>query len=394
MRVAHIITRLILGGAQENTVHTCEDQVREHGDEVRLISGPAVGPEGSLEPRAAAGGYEFCRLNSLHRSIRPWQDWQAYREIVQSLREFRPDVVHTHSSKAGILGRQAAANLKLPCVHTIHGASFHVGQSAVAFRTYQWLERRAARQTDHFISVCEAMTAQYVAAGVAPAERFTTIYSGFDVERFVNPPRAREDVRRQWQLQPDDIVVGKIGRLFHLKGHEFVIRAAPAVVAANPRVKFLLVGDGILRGEFEQRLVAAGIRDHFVFTGLVPPTQIPELIAAMDLVVHTSEWEGLARVLPQALIAGKPAISYDIDGAREVVIPGVTGVLLPRGAVEPLSAAIVELAAEAGLRERLGGEGRRRFAEVFRHQYMTQKIREVYARVLADRGARPGFARG
>lgn len=385
MHVVHYITRLIVGGAQENTLSTVEDQHHLFGDRVTLITGPGLGPEGSLEERARRGGLDLRILQDSRRSIHPWRDWQTYRQLLRLLREIQPDLLHTHSSKAGIIGRVAAARLKLPCVHTIHGASFHVGQSALAFHAYQWLERRAARYTDRFISVCDAMTDQYVRAGIAPRDKFVTVYSGFDVEPFLNPVRAPEQVRAELGLTPEHVVVGKVARLFPLKGHEFLVKAAKTVVEQSPNVRFLLVGDGILRPGFEAELRACGIRDRFVFTGLVPPTRVPELIHAMDVVVHTSVWEGLARVLPQGLIAGKPVVSYDIDGAKEVVIPDETGFLLPPRSIEDLAAAISALAANPELRHRLGAEGRARFTDQFRHQTMTRRIREVYADVLADR---------
>jgi glycosyltransferase involved in cell wall biosynthesis len=382
MHVAHIITRLIIGGAQENTLLTCEDQHRDYGDRVTLITGPALGPEGSLMPRAERGSFELRVVPELQRSIHPWRDWRAYRALVSLLRELRPEIVHTHSSKAGVLGRAAAHKVGVPVVHTVHGASFHYGQSPLAYRAYIAAEKWAAKRTTHFISVADAMTDEYVAAGIAPREKFTTIYSGFDVKPFLNPLRPREEVRRELGLRDDQIVVGKVGRLFHLKGHEFVIAAAKEIVAANPNVRFLFVGDGILRQQYEQQIAELGLTDDFIFTGLVPPDRIPELLHAMDIVVHTSQWEGLARVLPQALIAGKPVVAYDVGGAREVVIHGETGFLLPRDAVRELVAAVGTLAADSGTRQRFGQTGRERFTEQFRHQTMTRRIREVYDAVL------------
>lgn len=389
MHIVHYITRLIVGGAQENTLLTVEDQQTLYGDRVTLITGPGLGPEGSLEPRARAGGIDLRILESSRRSLHPWRDWRTYREVIALLRQIQPELLHTHSSKAGIIGRAAAAHLKLPCVHTIHGASFHTGQSALAHAVYRWLERRAARATHRFISVCDAMTDQYVQAGIAPREKFVTISSGFDVEPFLNPVRPPQSVRAELGLAPEDIVIGKVARLFPLKGHEYLIQAAREVLDRCPNVRFLLVGDGILRPGFEAELTAAGIRYRFVFTGLVPPGQVAELIHAMDIVVHTSVWEGLARVLPQGLIAGKPVVSYDIDGAREVVLPGETGFLLPARSIPPLVDALVQLARDPKLRARLGERGRALFTDPFRHQTMTRRIREVYADVLeqARRGA-------
>lgn len=385
MHVAHVITRMIIGGAQQNTLFTCEDQHRDFGDEVTLITGPAIGPEGSLMDRAREAGFRIVEVPELRRSIHPWRDWSSYRRLVSVLKEQRPDIVHTHSSKAGIIGRYAAAKAKIPTVHTIHGASFHRGKSGLAFNVYRALERWAARRTDAFISVCDSLTEQYVSAGVAPADKFTTIYSGMDVDPFLNPPRGRVEVRQQLGLKPEHVAVAKVARLFHLKGHKFLIEAARRIIDRSPNVRFVLIGDGVLRAEFDQRISELGLSDHFILTGLVPPERIPELISAADIVAHTSEWEGLARVLPQGLIAGKPVVSYDVDGAREVVIPEETGYLLPVEEIAGLADAICELAESAALRERLGMNGRERFTETFRHQTMTAQIREVYQRVLANR---------
>lgn len=385
MHVAHVITRMIIGGAQQNTLFNCEDQHRDFGDEVTLITGPAIGPEGSLMDRAREAGFRIVEVSEMRRSIHPWRDWSSYRRLVSVLNELRPDIVHTHSSKAGIIGRYAAAKAKIPTVHTIHGASFHRGQSGLAFNVYRALERWAARRTDAFISVCDSLTEQYVSAGVAPADKFTTIYSGMDVDPFLNPPRSRVEVRQQLGLKPEHVAVAKVARLFHLKGHKFLIEAARQIIDRSPNVRFVLIGDGVLRAEFEQRISELGLSDHFILTGLVTPERIPELISAADIVAHTSEWEGLARVLPQGLIAGKPVVSYDVDGAREVVIPEETGYLLPVEEITGLADAICELAESAALRERLGMNGRERFTETFHHQTMTAQIREVYQRVLANR---------
>lgn len=382
MKIAHLITRLIVGGAQENTLLTVKDQLHEYGDSVTLISGPAIGPEGSLEDQARDSGVDLRIIPQLRRSIHPWRDWQSYREILYLLQDLRPEILHTHSSKAGIIGRAAAARLGIPVVHTIHGAAFHTGQHPIVHRAYVAAERWAGRRTDHFISVCDAMTRHYLAKQIGSADKYTTIYSGMNVEPFLKPPRPPAEVRLELGLQPDDIVVGKVARLFHLKGHEFVLAAAPSIVRQNPRVKFLLVGDGSLRGKIEAEIQQMNLADHFVLTGLVPPSRIPELIHAMDIVVHTSQWEGLARVLPQGLIAGKPVVSFDVDGAREVVQTNETGHLLGEQTSDAVAAAVLDLANDSQKRTRLGQTGRERLTEQFRHETMTCQIRDIYACVL------------
>lgn len=391
MKIAHIITRLILGGAQENVVLCCEDLHRDYGDDVLLITGPALGPEGSLLDRARAGEGPLAIIPSLRRAIHPWHDMAAYRAIGDALRKFRPDVVHTHSAKAGILGRAAAWRLAVPAiVHTVHGAPFHPYQSALARAVFRNCERWAARRCHHLVSVADAMTNLLVNAGVAPREKFTTIYSGIEVEPLLESHRLREAVRHKLGYRPEHVVIGKIARLFNLKGHEYLIEAARRLVRAEPLLRFLLVGDGVLRERLERKIAAAGLKAHFQLVGLAPPQEIPGLVAAMDMVVHTSLREGLARALVHGLLAGKPVVSFDIDGAREVVLDGITGYLVPPLDCGALVEALHRLAANSVLRSRLGEEGRTRCREQFCHHRMTREIRALYERLLTIANRRYG----
>ena len=383
MRIAHVITRMILGGAQENTFLSCRGLRQEYGDDVLLVTGPPLGPEGSLLDAVREAGIPVKILPELQRAIHPGRDWFSYFSIRRQLQEFAPDVVHTHSAKGGVLGRMAASSLKVPViVHTVHGAPFHPHQNRMARATFRWCERYAAGKCHKLVSVADAMTDLMVQAGVAPREKFTTIYSGMEVEPFQRSDQQREETRRQLGYQPHHIVVGKVARLFHLKGHEDIIRAASQVIRQLPNVRFLWVGDGALRQRLVGKIEALGLQDNFQLTGLVKPQRIPSLIAAMDIVAHTSLREGLARVLPQSLISGRPVVSYDIDGAKEVVLPGQTGYLLPPGDTVGLSNVLMELAGDAKLRNRMGQEGRRRFLDQFRHQHMTRQLRELYKQLL------------
>jgi glycosyltransferase involved in cell wall biosynthesis len=173
-----------------------------------------------------------------------------------------------------------------------------------------------------------------------------------------------------------------VGRLFNLKGHNYLIESAAVVAAAIPHARFLLVGDGSLRQTYQYRIQQLGLTDRFVFTGLVPPEQVSEFIHAMDIVVHTSDWEGLPRVVPQGLLAGKPVVAFDIDGTPEVCIEGVTGCLVPHRNTSLLASAMIRLGRDSELRTALGNRGRELFAQQFRHEYMTARIREVYQMVL------------
>jgi glycosyltransferase involved in cell wall biosynthesis len=211
-----------------------------------------------------------------------------------------------------------------------------------------------------------------------------------EVEPFLAAHQHRDATRRRLGYGPEHVVVGKVARLFYLKGHEYVIHAARRAVARQPNLRFLFVGDGILADQIRRRVRQTGLEEYVQFTGLVPPEQIAELIGGMDIVVHASLREGLARVLPQALIAGKPVVSYDIDGAREVVIPGETGFLLPPQSIGEMADALCALAADSALRERMGRQGRERFTDQFRHERMTIELRSLYERLLeSKREARP-----
>jgi glycosyltransferase involved in cell wall biosynthesis len=383
MRIVHVITRLILGGAQENTLLTVDGLHHRHGDDVTLITGPAEGPEGDLFARAAERVLNVEVMPDLVRAIRPATDWRAYRSLRKAMRRLRPEVVHTHSSKAGIIGRAAAWAERIPAiVHTIHGLPFGPSESALKNEVYIRLERWAASRCHAIVSVCDAMTEQALHAGVGKPEQYSTIYSGMDVDAFLYPPRTRQDVRQELGLADDEVAFATVARLFERKGHEDILAAAPGVLRANPKVRFVFIGDGILRERLRAESERMGIGDAIHFVGLVPPGRIPELLNAVDAVVHPSLREGLARVLPQSLLSGRPVISYDIDGAREVVLPD-TGILLPPRSIEGLTDGILRLAADRSLRDAMGSAGRARFAERFRHETMTDQLRLLYARLLS-----------
>ncbi len=379
MRIVHIITRMILGGAQENTLLTVEGLLRR-GHEVLLVTGPAIGPEGDLLGRARDHNVETAIVNEMRRADTPILDTLAFLQLILIIAHFRPDVLHTHSSKAGILGRLAARLCRVPIIiHTIHGLPFHQHQCALLNWLYILLERWCARYTRRIICVADAMSAQAAAVRVARAEQFVTIYSGMEVEPFLEAHAHRERVRSELSIGPDELTVGKVARLSDLKGHRYLFDAIPAVLERFPNTRFVLVGDGWLTDSLKARARELGIAERLIFTGLVPPARIPELLGALDVVVHTSLREGLARVLPQALIAGVPVVSYDVDGAREVVIDGETGFLVKPKAVHELADALCRLLASSDLRTRFGKRGRELCTERFRAEKMVEEVERVYS---------------
>jgi glycosyltransferase involved in cell wall biosynthesis len=385
MRVIHVITRLIVGGAQENTIATVLGLRRKPDVEVTLISGPPSGPEGSLESTVAGFPGLLTLVPDLVRPVHPWKDWMAFRRLTALFRAQRPDIVHTHSGKAGILGRLAASRAGVPIIiHTIHGPSFGAFQGRWANLAFRSAERRAAKVTTHFVVVADAMKTQYLAAGIGREQDYTKILSGFNLTPFLSATND-PDLRAKYGLAPDDVVVGKIARLFKLKGHDDLFAIAPALVRSCPRMKFLLVGDGPWRGRFEGLARSLGLEKQFVFTGLVPPEAVPRLVGIMDLLAHLSLREGLPRALPQALAAGRPVVAYDCDGAREVCIENETGFLVRPGDRSGLSERLLQLARDAALRARLGRRGRQFVQERFSVERMVEDLYQLYERLVVTR---------
>lgn len=382
MRICHVITRLIIGGAQENTVLTCRG-LAERGHEVTLIAGPETGPEGSLWDKAEAAGCALLRVESLRRAVRPISDWRAACELRRLFRRQRPDVVHTHSSKAGILGRWAAARAGVPVVvHTIHGMSFNRTQSRITQMTYRWLERNAARYTTAFVAVADAMVDQAVAAGIAPRERFVTIRSGMETDQFTPNTDLRRRHRMEWGVNDNDVVVGTIARLFANKGYEEIMAAMPSAVAREPKLRFVWIGDGSYWDRYEKRLEVIGLRDRVRMLGLVPPDEVASYINGFDVILHASRWEGLPRAVVQGLLTEVPAVSFDNDGAPEVVRPGESGILVRFGDIGGLSDALVRLAADAELRQSLGRRGRELCRTAFDWHNMVEQLERLYTKLF------------
>lgn len=420
MKIVHIITRLILGGAQENTLITCR-LLAERGHDVTLITGPALGPEGQLFDQTKGQKYRTIVVDEMRRAIEPVKDAISYRKIKRLLGEIQPDIVHTHSAKAGIVGRFAAWSLKgqwgprgegvpplrsagiLPArkkqqgqdalatmpilrpaiVHGVHGLSFHRYQNPWVNRFYIAIERATGRRTDYFVSVADAMTEQNRAAGIGVNVPHVTAYSAIDEEKFVTPiPETdRAAFRRKYDIPADAIVLVTVARLFMLKGHDYIIESAKELAKRFPNVIWLFVGDGNLMDAYQRQIRELGLVDHFRFTGLMPPDQIPLVIQSSEILVHCSLREGLARTLPQAMLCGRPAISFDVDGAREVVNPN-TGRLVEPKNVPQLIEACAELIQDKALRERLGRTAQDSVKTKFAPDTMVDTIEDVYRQLI------------
>jgi len=389
MRVTHIITRLVIGGAQENTLATVAGLRQKPGLELKLISGPTTGPEGSLENEAKQVSGLLTIVPELVRPVHPLKDYIALGKLEKILREQKPDIVHTHSGKAGILGRLAAGRAGIPIIiHHIHGPSFGNFQSAPANWLFTAAEKYAGRVTTHFFCSADAMTKLYLAAGIGNPSMYTRIFSGFDLEPFIN---ATNDpaLRRRLGLAEDHFVIGKVGRLFRLKGHADLISAFAKILPQIPHARLLLVGDGLLRSELENQARGLGVWDKVIFTGLVPPGEVAKYMGVMDCLAHLSYREALSRALPQALAAAKPVIAYDFDGADEVCLENQTGFVVRTGDTGAVAERLLQFAGDVGLREKFGRAGRAFVKENFSVEKMVDDQYDVYMKLVARKSQIP-----
>jgi glycosyltransferase involved in cell wall biosynthesis len=389
IRVVHIITRLILGGAQENTLYTAIGQHRDPRFDVTLLCGVDEAGEGNMFAEAQRAGVRTVVLPSLLREIRPLTDVKALLDVYRFLKSGSFTIVHTHSSKAGIVGRLAARAAGVPViVHTLHSLVFHEFQSGLRNRAYIMLKRLCAPITDKIISVSATVGDAAFAQGIGRADQHLTIFSGIELDRFlsVRDRISVEEAKRQAGIPPGALVVGKIARLFPLKGHEQFLAAAREIARRMPDVYFMLVGDGPLRDQVIADAERAGLGNRLVLTGRVPPEAVPQYIQAMDVVVHTSLREGIARVLPQAGAVGKPVVTFAMDGAPEVIRDAISGYLVAPLDTDAIAARTVELLLDADRRRIFGDAGRAFASEHFSVERMVKRVNEVYFDLLQQRG--------
>lgn len=389
MRVTHIITRLVIGGAQENTLYTIKGLRQKPGLQVKLISGPTIGPEGSLENEAAQIPGLLSVVPELVRPVHPLKDLVALRKLTDLLRAQKPDLVHTHSGKAGILGRLAARRAGVPLIiHHIHGPSFGNFQGAAANFIFTAAERYAGKVTDHFLCSASAMTRLYLAAGIGRPEMYTRIFSGFDLQPFLE---ARNDpaLRHELGLDPQHFVIGKVGRLFKLKGHADLITAFAKILPAAPQARLLFVGEGSLRPEIEGQIRALGLTGKVILTGLVPPGDVAKYVGIMDCLAHLSYREALSRALPQALAAAKPVVAYDFDGADEVCLENRTGFIVRTGDTDTAAKRLLQLSREPETCRRFGQAGTAFVRENFAIEKMVDDQYHAYLKLAAERGIKP-----
>ena len=380
LTICHVITRLILGGAQQSTVMSAAAQVQA-GHHVTLAYGPIYGPEGSLLDEARDSGVELIELSSLRRAILPWHDVRAYIALRRLFRRLRPDVVHTHSSKAGILGRIAAWHENVPAViHTVHGLPFHDQQPRWLHDAYVALERQAARRCHRLIAITPQMVDAFEQASIASRDKFTVIPSGIDLAKVQPADEARKTIRAEFGIPDDAPVVGIVARLDPLKGHHDLLAIYDQLAERFPDLRMLFVGDGWDRQTIEQD--AHVQQGRVILTGLVPHARIADMLSAMDVKVLPSYQEGQSRTLAEALLAGCGIVAYDVGGIGSICIDGETGRLVPVGDRAALADAVAWMLDHPDQRHQLTERGRAHVQNTYDARKMTEQIEHVYRDAL------------
>jgi len=382
--VCHVITRLIVGGAQEAALLACARVDRGRFTST-LAAGTQTGAEGDMWPRADDLGVPTIAIPTLVRQVAPAKDVRAARALRRLFREQGFDVVHTHSSKAGLLARWAARRERVPViVHTVHGWSFgdHMPRSVRA--AYIRLERRAAAWCDRIVTVSERDREKGLAAGIGSPDQYVTIREVNDLGPYEERAGKREDARRRLHLPVDSPLVGTVGRLSEQKDPRTWLRAAALIARQRPDASFVMIGDGPLRQETERAAADLGLVDRLVTTGL--RNDVPALLPALDVFLLTSRWEGLPLVLPQAMASAVPVVASDVDGNREIVRDRANGLLVPASAPEAAASAILEILGDAALREQFVAAGRRTIREFSLGQTIP-RLEDLYRECSGERPA-------
>ncbi len=383
-RVLHLITRLIVGGAQENTIASVERVDPERYDS-QLWIGPQTGSEGSLLADARSRGIVVRVLPNLVREINPRRDALALVQLVRLLRRERFDIVHTHSSKAGILGRLAAKVAGVPhIVHTVHGWGFHDRMNPLLKNTYVTLEKMLQPRTRPLISVSNKTTRVGLDEGIGRPGAYRLIRSGIPLLRFFPDPKRGSEVRERLGLSADDIVVGSVGRLSPQKNPRDFVRVAELLSRGRENLRFVYVGDGPMRTEIERTLDSVGLSDRVLLLGI--RDDVPDLLRAMDVFILTSLWEGLPRVVLQALATGLPVVAYDTAGIGEAVKEGENGHLVEPGAVGEMVELLDRLVADASLRAAMGRAAAEGLDTAFTEDGMIRDLENLYDELTMSAG--------
>jgi len=386
-KIVHIITRLDMGGSAQNTLLTCRelsgkyDTVLVHGlsIESRMTDQEKESVDKGLR-EAVEKGVKVIAMPSLMRRISPFQDLKALFHLWRLLITERPDMVHTHTSKAGILGRIAAKFAGVPVIiHTPHGHVFYGHFGPLVSKCFLLTERVMACITDRLVALTETEKNDYVALSILNPEKIAMIHSGVDIDRYASAHVNVEEKRREMGLNKKTVVVGTVGWLLPIKGPVHLLRAMPYVWERYPEACLMFVGKGELEKELKEEVHRMGALGKVEFLGW--RDDIPEIMQVFDVFVLPSRNEGMGRVLVEAMAAGKPVVASRVGGILDLVKEGQNGFFAAPGDEKGLAIAIKKLLDNKKMRDEMGKKGRE-MAREFSVERMVEKIDLLYASLL------------
>jgi glycosyltransferase involved in cell wall biosynthesis len=382
--VVQSITNLSIGGATETVVMTCRFADRARFESA-VLCGPQSNGEDTLLHETEKSGADVHVTPDLRRDIHLARDLRAYAQMVDWMRRNECDIVHTHTSKAGILGRLAARKAGVPVIiHTAHGWGHHKHMSLHSRSLFVALERAAARMSHKIIAVSHSTRDRGLADGIGRPEQYAVIYSGIDIERYRDVQVDVCALRASLGIPPDAVVVGTVSRLSRQKAPEDFLEVAARSHARFPRARFVFVGGGPDRELFQEQIRAKGLEQ--VVFDLGYRLDVPELLRVFDVFLLTSLWEGLPRVFAQAMCASLPIVATRVDGAPEAVEDGVSGYFAEPRDCETLTARVLLLIQDCDMRARMGSRGLQRVYPTFCDRDMVRRIEGVYDECLVHAG--------
>lgn len=388
VRIARIITRLNIGGPAIQAL-TLSSSLGAHGFQTLLAHGQTDVGEGDMRSVLHSGPYESEYIRSLGRPVRPARDVRALRAIYKMLGRFQPSIVHTHTAKAGTLGRlamlaynQSSGRRKAKAIHTYHGHVFEGYFRPTVASAFIAIERQLARHTDIIITISPRIRDDIVNRyGIGRPDQVRVVPLGFDLARFLDiDPVARAQARRELDLSPDVLVITTVGRLAPIKRHDLFLKMAARLKDVHPAATFLIVGDGALRDALERQAADLGIANRVRFLGW--RGDLPTVYAATDLFVLTSDNEGTPVALVEAIASGVASVSTDVGGVRDVIADQSSGLLIRAGDAEGLAGAVSALLKDETTRARLAQQGRSSVGSRFGFERLVRDLTELYREVL------------
>ncbi len=377
MKVLYIITRLDRGGSAEVVLDLCS-RMKNRGHDVVLVYGKTIEPVVDLNEYTETSGVKLLKIDNLQREVSVFHDLKASLEVRKIIKNERPEIVRTHTSKAGIIGRWAAWKERIPVVvHTPHGHIFYGYYGKFITRLFILLEKWAARRCHVITTLTRKGLDDHVKAGIAPEMKFRIVPSGIDTRRFGMNKNIMENIRNETGLR-EGVVIGWVGRFEEVKDPLTFIKAAAIIskrVDDNKDIQFLMAGEGSLHGEIESSVRSFGIADRFVLTG--EREDIHRIYPLMDVFVLSSINEGQGRVIIEAMASNIPVVATDVGGVGEIVHDNETGLLVPPSNPERLAESILKVVNDDELKRKLVSENSKQI-QSFDIETMVDKFEEIY----------------